>query len=78
MTPEEFISKEIAHAKTAANPNALSARFVQLHELGQRSAAEAEEYQTLYKLMYSRWRWHTGSLEAGKRKRKAASDPDHT
>lgn len=64
MTLDEYIAREIRLAKEDRKPNAISLRFVELHEQTQRSAAEEEEYQVLHALMRSRWRWFNASGQA--------------
>lgn len=64
MTLDEYIKREIKLAKEERRPNAISLRFVQLHEQAGRSSAEEEEYQVLYALMRSRWRWFKASHQA--------------
>lgn len=65
MTLHEYIEREIRFVKESRKPNAISVRFVQLHEQTARTAAEAEEYDVLYGLMRSRWRWFKASHDAG-------------
>ena len=67
MTFDEYIAREIKRTKEERRPNAISLRFVQLHEQTGRSAAEEEEYQVLYALMRSRWRWFNASQQAATR-----------
>jgi hypothetical protein len=64
MTLNEYIEQEIRLVKANRKPNAISVRFVQLHEQVSRTEAEAEEYLVLYGLMRSRWRWFRASHEA--------------
>ncbi|HEX7645883.1 MAG TPA: hypothetical protein VF450_00575 [Noviherbaspirillum sp.] len=71
MTLDEYINQEVRLTKQERKPNAISLRFVELHELQSRSAAEEEEYQVLHSLMRSRWRWFDASSEVV-RKRKTA------
>lgn len=68
MTLDEYIDHEVRLTRQERKPNAISLRFVELHELQSRSAAEEEEYQVLYSLMRSRWRWFGASSEAVGRK----------
>lgn len=63
MTFSEYIAREIKLAKEERRPNAISLRFVQLHEQAGRTAAEEEEYQVLFALMRSRWRWYSASQQ---------------
>lgn len=67
MTLNEYIAREIRLAKEERKPNAISLRFVQLHEQAGRSSAEEEEYQVLYALMRSRWRWFSASTQAARK-----------
>ena len=67
MTLDEYIAREIKLAKEDRKPNAISLRFVELHEQESRSTAEEEEYQVLHSLMRSRWRWFNASAEAAAR-----------
>jgi hypothetical protein len=57
LTLEQFIAREISQAKLARAPNAISLRFVQLHEQTRRDSAEQQEYAVLLGLMRARWRW---------------------
>lgn len=63
MTLEEYIAREIMLTREERKPNAISLRFVELHEQGGRTVAEEEEYQMLYGLMRSRWRWFNTSRQ---------------
>lgn len=60
----DFVENEVELTKKERSPNAISLRFVQLHEQDSRTAMEEEEYQVLIGLMRSRWRWSTGSQDA--------------
>lgn len=64
MTLNEYIEREIRLVKEERKPNAISVRFVQLHEQASRMAPEEEEYQVLHGLMRSRWRWFKASRDA--------------
>jgi hypothetical protein len=68
MTLDEYIGREIRLVKEERKPNAISVRFVQLHEQAARTAAEEEEYQMLRRLMHSRWRWFRAAREAAEKK----------
>lgn len=57
MSLHDYIAREIRLAKEDKKPNAISLRFVQLHEQAARSVTEEEEYAVLLGLMHSRWRW---------------------
>lgn len=70
MTLDEYIAREITLAKEERKPNAISLRFVELHEQTRRTAADEEEYQVLHSLMRSRWRWFNASREAAEKTRK--------
>jgi len=61
-----FIRREMRLAKESRHPNALSLRFVQLHEQAGRNVNEEEEYRTLRALMRTRWRWYKASLDAAR------------
>ena len=67
MTLDEYIVREIRLVKQERKPNAISVRFVQLHEQATRNAEEEGEYQVLSGLMHSRWRWFQASTEASKK-----------
>lgn len=69
MTLDEYIAREIRLAREDRKPNAISLRFVQLHEQPQRSLTEEEEYQVLHSLMRSRWRWINACSEASEKMR---------
>lgn len=69
MTLDEYIAREIRLAKEDRKPNAISLRFVELHERDVRSMAEEEEYQMLHSLMRSRWRWFSASDQAARKRR---------
>lgn len=64
MKLKHYLQREIQLTKEAANPNVISLRFVQLFEQSQRSSTEEEEYQMLYALMRTRWRWYTACQDA--------------
>lgn len=57
MSLHDYIAREIRLTKEEKKPNAISLRFVQLHEQASRSVTEEEEYAVLLGLMHSRWRW---------------------
>jgi hypothetical protein len=63
MTLEQFIAREVKLVKESRQPNAISMRFVQLHEQDRRNEFEQKEYDTLYSLMRSRWHWYKASLD---------------
>ena len=67
MTLNDYIAREIRLTREERKPNAISLRFVQLHEQAGRSAAEEEEYCILYDLMRSRWRWFSASREVARK-----------
>lgn len=64
MNLAQFIAREVKLVKETRDPNAISVRFVQLHEQEIRNEFEQKEYDTLYSLMRSRWRWYQASLDA--------------
>ncbi|MFZ6656199.1 hypothetical protein [Undibacterium sp. TJN19] len=64
MTLDEYIIREIRLVRQERKPNAISVRFVQLHEQASRDVVEEDEYQVLSGLMHSRWRWFQASVEA--------------
>lgn len=64
MKLKRYLLREIQLTKEAANPNVISLRFVQLFEQDSRSIAEEEEYQMLYALMRTRWRWYMACQDA--------------
>jgi len=61
---DDFLRREVESTKGNRMPNAISLRFVQLHEQDARTYAEEEEYQVLLGLMKSRWRWQAASADA--------------
>ena len=69
MTLDEYIAREIKLAKEERKPNAISLRFVELHELDVRSMTDEEEYQVVHSLMRSRWRWFSASGEVASKRR---------
>ncbi len=64
MTFGEYIEREIRLTREDRKPNAISVRFVQLHEKEARTEPEEEEYQVLLALMGSRWKWFRASSDA--------------
>ena len=64
LTLAQFIELEVRLVKESRQPNAISMRFVQLHEQSSRNEFEQKEYETLYSLMRSRWRWYKASTDA--------------
>lgn len=66
MTFDEYIQSELKHTRESRHPNAISLRFVQLHEQSARNASEEDEYRTLLALMRSRWRWYEASASVQK------------
>ncbi|WP_334189651.1 hypothetical protein [Noviherbaspirillum sp.] len=61
-----YIRHEVTLVRESRRPNAISVRFVQLHEQAVRTANEEEEYRTLHALMRTRWRWYKASMQAAK------------
>lgn len=60
---DDFLCQEVESTKKNRSPNAISLRFVQLHEQDARTYAEEEEYQILLGLMKSRWKWQSASAD---------------
>lgn len=69
MTLIQFIEREVRLVKESRQPNAISVRFVQLHEQHCRNEFEQKEYDTLYSLMRSRWVWYKASLDGAEPRR---------
>jgi hypothetical protein len=68
MRFKEFIEREIKLAQASKPLDALTARFVQLHQQAEHDKSDAAEYRALHRAMRTRWRWQTATLDAQARR----------